>query len=289
MNYIGNIYRPPSEANSILIQATVGCSHNKCSFCEMYKDKSFTIKNEELVLKDIREAGKLYPRTRRLFICDGDALILPQKKLVKILKEIKIHIAKVRRVGIYANYRSIELKTKEELKELYENGLGIIYLGIETGDDETLDKINKNTTFEKLAIAGKKIKESGIKLSVTVLLGISGKEKSLTHATETGKLLTKIDPDFVGALSLMLTEGTDLFQDYQNGKFDLIEAKDMLLELKIMITNTTLSNGYFHANHASNYLPISAHFPEDKEKTLDLINNALNGKVGLKPEYMRGL
>ena len=289
MNYIGNIYRPPSEANSILIQATVGCSHNKCTFCEMYKDKSFTIKNEEQVLKDIREAGKLYPRTRRLFICDGDALIIPQRKLVKLLKEIKAHIPKIRRVGIYANCRSIELKAKEELKELYDNGLGIIYLGIETGDDETLKKINKNATFERLSIAGKKIKESGIKLSVTILLGISGKEKSFTHAIETGKLLTKIDPDYVGALSLMLTEGTELYQDFKNGKFDLIEAKDMLLELKTMIASTTLSNGYFHANHASNYIPISAHFPEDKQNTLDLINNALNGEVGLKPEYLRGL
>ena len=289
MNFIGNIYRPPSEANSILIQATVGCSHNKCTFCEMYKDKSFTIKDEEIILQDIREAGEIYPRSRRLFICDGDALILPQKKLLKILNEIKAHIPRIRRVGIYANCRSIELKTKEELQEFYDNGLGIIYFGIETGNNETLETINKNATFERIATVGKKIKDSGIKLSVTVLLGIAGKENSNSHSSETGKLLTKIDPDYVGALSLMLTEGTKLFQANKNKKFDLIGSKDMLSELKTMITNTTLSNGYFHANHASNYLPISAHFPEDKEKTLKLITDALNDKVELKPEYKRGL
>ena len=289
MNYIGNIYRPPSEANSILIQATIGCSHNKCSFCEMYIDKSFSIKDEKQVLEDIEEAGRLYPRTRRLFICDGDALILPQKKLVTILKMIKEKIPRVRRVGLYANCRSIELKSEEELKELFENGLGIIYLGIETGYDKTLLDIDKNATFKRLAIAGKKVKNSGIKLSVTVLLGIAGKENSIIHAKETGKLLTKIDPDFVGALTLMLTPGTQLFQDHQKKQFELIEAKDILLELKTMISETTLTNGYFHANHASNYLSISAHFPEDKEKTIVLINEALKGNIGLKSEYMRGL
>jgi len=289
MNYIGNIFRPPSEANSILIQATIGCSHNKCSFCEMYKDKSFSIKNENQVLKDIEEAGRLYPRTRRLFICDGDALIIPQKRLITILNEIKTKIPKVRRVGIYANSRSIEIKTEEELKELYENGLGIIYLGIETGDNKILGKIDKSATFDHFVESGKKVKNSGIKLSVTVLLGIAGKERSINHAIETGKLLTKIDPDYVGALTLMITEGTDLFVESNKGNFKLLSPNDMLVELGTMISETTLSNGYFHANHASNYLPVSAHFPEDKEKTLLQINNAINGDIKLKPEYLRGL
>jgi len=289
MDYIGNIYRPPSEANSIIIQATVGCSFNNCSFCEMYKDRSFSIKDEQQIIRDIEEAGSLFPRTRRLFICDGDALTLPQEKLLKILKKIQSEIPRVRRVGIYANCRSIEQKTEEELKELKENGLGIIYLGLESGDDEVLKNINKNATYDRLVKAGVKTKKSGIKLSVTVLLGIAGKERSAIHAQKTALLLSKIDPDYVGALTLTITPNTDIYIKQKEGEFQLISPNEMLIELGMMISATNMSDGYFHANHASNYLPISAHLPDEKEKTLNLINSAINGNIPLKEEYLRGL
>jgi len=289
LNYIGSIYRPPSEANSIIIQATVGCSHNSCTFCEMYREKQFRVKPLELVLKDIELAGKYYPDYRRLFIADGDALVAPQNYLVTLLDKIETAIPRVRRVGIYANLNSIEGKSLEELKELKAKGLGIVYFGLESGHDSTLEKINKKASFDRLLAAGKKIKAAGIKLSVTVLLGIAGKNESLIHAEDTGKLLTAMDPDFVGVLTLTVTPETKLYQEQRTGTFALPSSLEMLNELGIMLSNTTLSDGYFHANHASNYLPLSLHLPEDKEQGLAMINKALQGNVALKPEYLRGL
>ncbi|MBU2480858.1 MAG: radical SAM protein, partial [Proteobacteria bacterium] len=228
-------------------------------------------------------------RQNRLFLCDGDALIVPQQRLVKILNRIRDRLPWVDRVGLYANTKGISMKTDEQLKELYDLGVKIAYMGLETGDDKVLKDIRKGATAEKMITMGKKIKASGIKLSVTVLVGIAGKQRSRTHAMETGKVLSAMDPDYVGALSLMLVPGTELNKDYEEGKFELITAQEMLEELGIMISCTTLSNGLFHANHASNYLPIRAKFPQDKEKTLEMISKALKGKLALKPEYMRAL
>ena len=289
MNYDGMIFRPPSEADSILLQVTVGCSHNKCSFCEMYKAKRFQIKKDDAILNDIDYAAKHFRYMERLFICDGDALIVPQVRLIKYLRIIKEKLPWIRRVGTYANTKSIGMKSIEELKELKSHGLGIVYMGLETGDDITLKAINKGATAYRMTEMGKKIKASGIKLSITVLLGIGGKERSLVHAEETGKILSQIDPDFVGALTLMLTPGTSLYKDHIEGKFPILEAHEMLKELGVMVANTSLSNGLFHANHASNYLPIRAKFPEDKDKTLRMIEDALKGKISLKPEHLRGL
>ena len=289
MNYDGMIFRPPSEADSILLQVTVGCSHNKCSFCEMYKAKRFQIKKDDAILNDIDYAAKHFRYMERLFICDGDALIVPQVRLIKYLRIIKEKLPWIRRVGTYANTKSIGMKSIEELKELKSHGLGIVYMGLETGDDITLKAINKGATAYRMTEMGKKIKASGIKLSITVLLGIGGKERSLVHAEETGKILSQIDPDFVGALTLMLTPGTSLYKDHIEGKFPVLEAHEMLKELGVMVANTSLSNGLFHANHASNYLPIRAKFPEDKDKTLRMIEDALKGKISLKPEHLRGL
>ena len=289
MHYEGDIFRPPSEANSILIQITTGCSHNKCTFCMSFLEKRFSIKPDEIIFEDIEFAAKYCKRQRRVFLCDGDALIVPQKRLLKILKQIKARLPWVTRVGIYANAKSIKMKTPDELKELKENGLGIAYMGVETGDDVTLKKIKKNVP-SKLAIEmGRKIRAAGIKLSITVILGIAGRERSDIHARETGRVLSAIDPEYVGALSLMLVPGTELHRDYIEGRFELIEPEEMLRELGIIIAHTNLTRGLFHANHASNYLPIRARLPQDKEETLQLIESALAGKVQLRPEHMRAL
>jgi radical SAM superfamily enzyme YgiQ (UPF0313 family) len=181
------------------------------------------------------------------------------------------------------------MKTLEELKALKAHGLGIVYMGLETGDDVTLKKINKGANSRQLIAMGRKAKEAGLKLSITVLLGIAGRERSQIHAEETGRVLSAIDPNYVGALSLMLIPGTPLFEDYQSAKFDLIEPDEMLAELRTMFATTNLSRGLFHANHASNYLPIKARLPKDKETTLNLIDQALAGKIALKPEYLRAL
>ena len=289
MHYEGMIIRPPSEANSILLQVTLGCSHNKCTFCGTFREKRFDIKKDDIIFEDIEFARKHCKRQNRLFICDGDAMIVPQKRLVKILKRIKDRLPWVERVGLYANTKGIGMKTDDQLKELKDLGVTIAYIGLESGDDQILKAIKKGATSEKMIKMGRRIKKAGIKLSVTVIVGIGEQKRSKIHAVETGKVLSAIDPDFVGALSLMLTPGTELYDQYKKGDFVLLEPDEMLEELGLMIASTNLSNGLFHANHASNYLPIRAKLPDEKEKTLELISQALKGKIALKPEYMRAL
>ncbi|MBU0544099.1 MAG: radical SAM protein [Proteobacteria bacterium] len=289
MHYEGNIIRPPSEADSILLQVTVGCSRNKCTFCGTYTGERFRIKPDSIIMEDIAFAATYCRRQRRVFLCDGDALIIPQKRLLNILTEIEKQLPWVTRVGLYANAKSLNLKRSDELKELKAHGIGIAYMGLETGDDVTLKNINKGASSEYMIAMGKKAREAGIKLSITVLLGIAGRERSIIHAEETGRVLSAIDPEYVGALSLMLIPGTPLYNDYKSGEFTLIEPDEMLKELRAMINATNLSKGQFHANHASNYLPIKARLPKEKESTIKLIDMALAGKVSLKPEWLRAL
>ncbi len=289
MHYEGMMIRPPSEANSILLQVTLGCSHNKCTFCGTFRDKRFDIKKDDIIFEDIEFARQHCKRQNRLFICDGDAMIVPQKRLVKILKQIKNRLPWVERVGLYANTKGIGMKSDEQLKELKGLGVKLVYMGLESGDDQILKEIRKGADSVRMIKMGKRIKESGMQLSVTVLVGLGGKERSKSHALETGRVLSAIDPDFVGALSLMLVPGTELNDQFQKGEFELINPEEMLEELGLMISSTNLSNGLFHANHASNYLPIRAKLPEEKEKTLELISQALQGNVELKPEFMRAL
>jgi radical SAM superfamily enzyme YgiQ (UPF0313 family) len=289
MHYEGNIIRPPSEADSILLQVTVGCSRNKCTFCGTYTGERFRIKPDSIIMEDIEFAARYCGRQRRVFLCDGDALIIPQKRLLKILQAIEQRLPWVTRVGVYANAKSLKMKTLEELRTLKNHGLGIAYMGLETGDDVTLKKINKGAAAADMIEMGKKAGSAGLKLSITVLLGIAGRDRSHIHAQETGRVLSAIDPEYVGALSLMLIPGTPLFEDYQAGEFPLLEPIEMLAELRTMIACTNLSRGLFHANHASNYLPIRARLPRDKEAVLKLIDEALAGKIALKPEYLRAL
>ena len=289
MHYEGNCIRPPSEAYSILLQVTVGCSHNKCTFCGTYKDKRFRIKDDRVILGDILFASRYMKRQDRVFLMDGDALIIPQKRLMWILDRIREHLPWVRRVGAYANAKGIKMKTLEELRALKKNGLGILYLGVESGDEEVLKKIRKGASPEHLINMGRKVREAGIKLSVTVLLGIAGPEMSLEHARATGELLSRMDPNYVGALTVMLIPGTPLYEEYEKGNFRLLTEEETLLELREMIASTNLSRGLFFSNHASNYLPIKARLPKGKQEALDLIDRALNGDVALRPEWMRAL
>ncbi len=289
MHYEGNIIRPPSEANSILLQVTVGCSHNKCTFCGTYTGERFKIKSDDIIMEDIAFAARYCQRQRRVFLCDGDALIIPQKRLLKILTAIRQQLPWVTRIGVYANAKSINMKTPAELVELKTAGIGIAYLGLETGDDVTLKKIRKGAGSATMITMGRKVREAGMKLSVTVLLGIAGKERSQIHAAETGRVLSEIDPEYIGALSLMLIPGTALHTAYEQDQFQMISPLEMLHELRTMIAGTRITRGLFHANHASNYLPIRAIMPKEKEATLALIDKALAGEVDLKPEYLRAL
>ena len=289
MHYEGNIIRPPSEAGSILLQATVGCSHNKCTFCGAYKEERFKIKPDAVIFTDIDYAAAHFRRQRRVFICDGDALIIPFPRLHAILTAIRERLPWVTRVGVYGNTKGLSMKSAEELATLRQLGLGIVYMGLESGDDETLKRIRKGADAEKMIAMGKKAIAAGMKLSITVLLGVGGPERSEIHARETGRVLTAIDPDYVGALSLMLIPGTVLYDDALAGRFKMIAPENMLRELRTIIAHTDLSGGLFHANHASNYLPIRAALPRDKARTLAIIDQALDGRIQLKPEYLRAL
>jgi radical SAM superfamily enzyme YgiQ (UPF0313 family) len=290
MDYVGMIYRPPSEAYSLLIQVTVGCSHNKCTFCGNYQDKKFKIKSLDIIKKDLQEA-RSYGSVEKVFLCDGDALIIPQARLEEMLRLINDYIPSVKRIGSYGNAKSILRKSVDELKVLKELGLKIIYLGVETGNVELLKKIKKGATYEQLVEASRRVKEAGILLSATVILGMGGIERSIEHAMDTARILTDMDPDYVGALTLMLVPGTELYSDYKAGKFVLPDKFGFLRELYLIIANSNFTNCFFAANHASNYLPIRANLPQEKEKILTMISSVIDTKDlnRIRPEYLRAL
>jgi radical SAM superfamily enzyme YgiQ (UPF0313 family) len=290
MKYEGVIIRPPSESESILLQVTVGCSHNRCTFCPAYKGVKFRIRSFSEIEEDIiLEAEDVH--ARRVFLCDGDALIIPQPRLLEILACIQRHLHGIERVGTYANAKSLIKKSPVDLAALHALGLNIVYMGVETGNAGILQMINKGANTARIIEAGRRIKEAGIKLSVTILLGIGGKERSLEHALDTARVLNEIDPDYIGALTLMLVPGTPLYDDYVHGRFIPPDAFGYLSELAMIVNKTSLTNCFFASNHASNYLPIRAHLPFDKEKTVKSIEHILEMKHqgNLRPEYLRAL
>lgn len=288
-DYVGQCIRPPSEAYSILLQATLGCSHNKCAFCGTYEGKRFAIKDQAILERDLEFASRACRRQDRVFVMDGDALIMPMARWEWLLTQIKKKLPWVKRVGTYANSKAVRMKSDEELRRLKELGLGIVYYGLETGHPDILKEIRKGAGPETHIKCGQRLRAAGIKLSVTVLLGIGGVERSLEHARETGRVLSGMDPNFIGALSLMILPGTELGDKAERGEFTVPDSRSMLMELREMIANTNLTGGLFYANHASNYLPVKARLPQGKDEALALIDAALQGRVGLKPEWMRAL
>jgi radical SAM superfamily enzyme YgiQ (UPF0313 family) len=291
MKYEGMIYRPPSEAESLILQVSIGCSHNKCTFCGSFKDKKFRLRSFDEVKEDVEEAKQFARYIKKVFIADGDALIIPQKKLIPIIELIKDSFPKLERIGLYGNTKSILKKSVDELKQLKELGIGIIYLGVETGDQVVLDRVCKGTLLDKTAEAAKRVKDAGIILSVTVLLGLGGVERSSIHAEETGKFLTRIQPDYAGALSVIIVPGTLLAEEVKKGTFKVPDPYMLLEELYTMISNIDAAHTYFASNHASNYLPVKGWLPEEKEKMLKAIKYVLQQKDPsmLRPESMRAL
>ncbi len=291
MKYEGMIFRPPSEAESLILQATVGCSYKRCTFCGAYQGKGFRIKSFEEVKEDIDEVSLYGSQIQKVFLADGDALAIPQKDLIRILDYLKKRLSGLERVGIYANAKDILKKDVEELKALKDLGLGIIYLGLESGHPEVLKRIKKNATIDQLIRASKRVKESGILLSVTVILGLGGVEMSRAHAEETGKVLSEMDPDFVGALSLMVVPGTPIEREIETGKLVLPTPFGLIQELEAMIQHCQFTRCFFASNHASNYLPLRIRMPEQKEDALRRIREVLKRKdpALLRPEYLRAL
>ena len=293
MNYEGLIIRPPSEADSLILQIAVGCSHNRCTFCPAYKKKKFRIKSLEEIQKDISQASRQYgaDSVRRVFLCDGDPLIIPQDALLKILTAVNQVFPRLQRIGMYGNAKSVLRKTDDELAALKRLRLGILYLGLESGDPVTLERIRKGATVEQMIEAAEKVRCTGVKLNVTVLLGIGGTQRSAVHAVETMRVLNQMKPNHVGALTLMVVHGTPLHDEMQRGAFQLPDKFELVRELRDMIAESELVNCLFFSNHASNYFPVAARLPRDKETILQQLDFVLSSRDGkhLRKEFMRAL
>ncbi len=292
MRYEGNVFRPPSEGRSYILQCTVGCSHNRCTFCSMYKDKKYHVRSLEDVKADIKMARDYYGDLNKVFLADGDALAMNTNELLEILADIYQSFPSLNHVGIYASPDTILAKEISELTALKAAGLTIAYLGVETGDPQLLTDIRKGVSYEEMVEAGLKIRSAGILLSVTILLGLAGRTpRAVDHAVNTAKILNEMSPDYIGALTLMLEPRTELYRRLERGEFELPGPFEVLDELRIIIQGLELKDTEFRSNHASNYLPIKGHLPEDKQKMLDLINDIIkkNDRSYLRPDYLRAL
>ncbi len=286
MHYEGTCIRPPPEADSILLQVTLGCSDNQCTFCGTYKVKRFAVKDDGIILGDILYAALHMPYRERVFLMDGDALIIPQKRLLWILKNIRKHLPHVNGVGTYANTKSIDSKSEQELLHLRENSLDTLYLGVESGDDQVREAVRKGSSAQHCLEMGIKAKAAGMRLVVLVLLGISG-ERWRRNARATGELLTAMAPDHVSALTVIPIPGTEFDDQLRRGEIRLPDEQGLLLELREMLVHTELNGGVFASTHPSNYLSFSARLPEEKQSVLDKIDAALRGDIHLRPEWMR--
>jgi radical SAM superfamily enzyme YgiQ (UPF0313 family) len=296
MDYVGRIFRPPSEAQSLLLQVTIGCSHNRCVYCDMYRDKQFQPKPWELIEADLREAAALGHggrgiRRTKVFLCDGDALILGTRRLLQILEGIREHLPWVERVGTYGDTRSVGRKSVAELEQLRAAGLGIVYHGMETGDERVLELIDKGGTRPELIETAAKLRAAGIVHSVIVLLGIGGVALSEQHAIHTAQTLAQMDPPYVGALTTTIVPGTPLAERAARGEFVLPSKFQMLAELRTIVAESEFSNCRFSSNHASNYLPLRGTLPADKPALLARLDDVLAraDERLLKPERLRGL
>lgn len=291
MRYYGTVIRPPSEAHSYILQVTYGCSHNRCTFCGTYQDKPYSTRDISQVMEDIELAGKLRPDTRRVFLADGDALVLNTDRLNQILDALQNAFPNLERVGIYATAQNILRKDLEDLESLRQKGLGIVYLGLESGSDEVLTNIEKGATAAEMIQAVSKAKQAGLLVSVIGILGVAGRTGSQPHAQATGQVVSQMDPDYFSMLTLMLVPGTQLHQQWQTGKFQLLEAKEMLVELYNVIENLDgLTHCVFRTNHASNYLSLRGTLPENKDYLMNTLEAVLSdGERSLRPEAWRGL
>lgn len=289
MRYEGAVYRPPSEGRSLIVQATIGCSHNKCSFCEMYKAKKFRMRKVEEVIEDLRDARTRYKHIDKIFLADGDALIMPTDRLVAILKAVRTLFPECNRVTIYGSAKSILLKSEEELSLLKQNGLYMIYLGVESGDDEILAKINKGVSAAEMIMAGKKVKSVGMKISCTIISGLGGKEKWREHAKNSAKLMNEIDPDYLGLLTLMISDKVPMAKEIKEGRLTLLSPKEVMVETYELAKGLNLTNCVFRSNHASNYVSLAAILDKEREVLLDEIKSFIDGKDMYIEEDYRSL
>jgi radical SAM superfamily enzyme YgiQ (UPF0313 family) len=293
MRYEGTIYRPFSEANSYLLQCTIGCSHNRCTFCGMYKDRAFRIRTIEEIKADIRMAREQYGDVEKVFLCDGDAIAIETDILLEILQELRAAFPSLRHVGSYVGPQSTLKKSMTELTALRDAGLKKAYLGVETGDDMLLKEIKKGVTAKEMLRAGKNLVDAGMNLSSMVLLGLAGRDgrRSHDHAIATARITNEMRPHYLAALTVTPVPHTTLFKQVQKGKFEIMDAFETLEEMKVLFENLTIDNLKFVGIHASNYLPINGTLQRDKSQMLAAIHSVLEGRdrSKLREEQMRGL
>lgn len=290
MRYEGDMYRPPSEANSLILQATVGCSWNACTYCAMYRAKRFRVRELAETLEDLHLARRaLGDRVDKVFIADGDALVMDLETWQPILETCRNVFPGLRRVSAYATALNLLKKTPDELRRLRELGLKLLYVGPESGDDVTLQRIAKGADFADHVAAARKAHDAGIKLSTIFLLGAGGTERSLDHAEASAQLVTEMDPRFVSLLTLTVIPGTPIAKLADKKRFRLPEVEGLLRELRTFIGAARPSDAIFRTNHASNYLPLSGRIPRDRDRMLGVLDSALTGEIPLRPEWSRGL
>ena len=288
------LYRPPGEWKSYLLQCTIGCSNNQCTFCGMYKEKKFRIRPVADILEDIDMARDYYgPELRRVFLMDGDAIIMKTEELLQILRKLYDCFPRLEKVTLYAGPRSTLSKTPEELRTLHEAGLSRAYLGVESGSDRVLQFIHKGCSAEQMLLAGQRLVEAGIDLWVTVILGMTGANGEggdwEEHILSTAKMINAMRPRHLSAMTFAPAKGTPLGEDVLAGRFEVCSADHVLEECRLLIEHLDVAPLHFTSNHASNYLPLKGGLPEDKEKFLDMIDQALAGKIRLRKTLNRGI
>ncbi len=279
MHYSGAVYRPPSEAHSLIVQCTLGCSHNRCAFCIMYKEKQFSINPIEQVLGDLAEARRYYPRIERIFLADGDALILPMDYLLRVLDYIRDSFPECERVSAYASAKAIMRKTDEELRTLREHGLQMVYVGLETGLEPLLKKYDKGVTVEEIIEHSLRAKAAGMTLSVTAINGMGGREQSEEHALATAAALSRIKADYVAMLTLRVYSGTPLHDWIERGELTMLSPTELAAENRVILQHIDSEGSVFRSNHASNYLPLKGTLNRDREALIAQIDKALAGEV----------
>ena len=290
MHYYGAVYRPPSEAYSLIVQCTLGCSHNKCAFCNMYKDKKFSIRPVEEVLRDLAEARSYERRIERIFLADGDALILPMDYLLRVLDFIREYFPECTRVAAYATTKAIVRKTDEELRELREHGLSLVYIGLESGNEELLVKFNKGSTAADTVKNALRCKAADIAISVTAINGMAGLNGDWqSHAIDTAKAVSAMKPEFIAFLTLRVYSGTPLHDWIDAGEFQLMGPADLMRETRLFLEHIDSEGSVFRSNHASNYLPLGGTLNRDREALIQTIDAALDGKVRLRRAVELGL
>lgn len=290
MRYEGSIYRPPSEAYSLLIQVTIGCSHNTCTFCTMFKDKKFRVRPIEEVFEDLEMARRAYPVVEKIFLCDGDALCLSNEKLMRILTRIAELFPECKRVSVYGTARDINRKSDEELKELLDAGMEMIYMGAESGSQAVLDKIHKDVTVREQIDAVKKAERVGIKMSVTFISGLAGLEGWEDHAIATGKMITEMNASYASLLTLMLDPAAPIMKDIESGEMTLLTPEQVVGETYLLLENAMPKKScVFRSNHASNYISLRGNLPEDRQRMLAQLKVAMENTGLLKDERFRML